>query len=246
MKPNVFVTPLIPVELKGPMPRKACLANNGVSLFWLSMIVMAIGIAGTVSVGIDAVRQLSYETTLHRRGTEAQGKIIKLSTGGKSGIKSVKYSFIANGRVFAGKSLVSNELYSQLLESESLPILFLSTDPDVNQPMAWRWFSSLAWKMYLPLVVILALPLLLLLPLIVERRLTSEGIPAVAVVTACSPGRRGGFKISYEFQIVDGTEARGGDLREEAHEIGDKIIVLYHPRNARQNRLYPSAYYRVA
>ena len=77
-----------------------------------------------------------------------------------------------------------------------------------------------------------------------QRRLVSEGLPAIGVITKCGRAR-GGFYVNYEFRTNDGKSANGIGLCDNRRQTGENVWVLYLPQNPNRNGLYPLDYYRV-
>ena len=87
---------------------------------------------------------------------------------------------------------------------------------------------------------------LALIPVLRQRRLLSEGRPALAVVTRLSEEKHGshghklGKVIYYEFPLLSGATANGktGPAKNPP-TVGTTLCVLYDPEQPRRNAPYP-------
>jgi hypothetical protein len=152
---------------------------------------------------------------------------------------------LLTGEVLRGEAGVPDQLYLSLVKSKSLPILYLPADPTANHPAAWEW-PALSDSGSFVAPFILAIPAVMLLQsLRAGRRLVAVGLPVVGVVTRCSPERRGGFSVTYDFQSQDGGITKGSGWSRTRLEAGTNIWVLYLQRNPPRNEPYPSLNYVV-
>lgn len=248
MDPNLNLAgaSTIPSELTGQVPRKTCLSRKGIGMAIRITILLALAVAVAIWVGMDTVQQMQHRAALRLGGSEAVATITWMGSSGRSATITVKYRFTVNGEIFTGKAVVPHQLYPSLLMSDSLPIRYLPADRTVNHPAAWEWSAFLVWDSFFALLMLVATAMMLLLWLRIERRLVVEGVPAVGVITKCSPSTRGGFFVKYEFHAEDGRVIKGNGWSESSQEGGASICILYLPQNLWRNKPYPSANYRVA
>ena len=248
MDPNFSSIELasIPRELTDPQPRRFRLSKNGSRMVIAAVIMLALAAAYGLWVGLDRIQQLQNRAALRHDGSETVGEITRLWSAGRSLKTRVSYTFAVNGMSFAGEVRVPNQLVRNLRESNTLPIRYLPANPAVNHPAAWEGSALLDWDSFVGPVVGMALALFLFVTLRSERRLVVEGVPAVGEITQCAPGRRGGFSVSFDFRTQDGSITKGSGWSQSHREIGERVCVLYLPKNPRRNLSYPSLNYRVA
>lgn len=248
----------IPNELTCSMPRRLRATGTGIYMTVAAPIFLAIAVAGALWGGIWAVQQTQHRAALRRNSNETVAEITRTRKGRTTDV--VYYAFNVNGRSFVGDAEVPTDLRHDLRASRFLSIRYLPTSPDVNHPAAWEWslifwrpqstdlvhipnFSSeLQW--FLAPLLLGPLGVVFFMQLRKDRELLAEGVPAVGLVTKCTPGTRGGYSVEYEFRTEEGRVAKGscGGSRKE---IGANICVLYLRQNPRQNMRYPASGYRV-
>lgn len=225
---------IIPRELLGQLPRRTRL-EGGIQWVVVVTILLVITVAIILWASMNAVQLMRTRTALRHESSEAVGVVEEVSR------SRVYYSFTVNERSFKGDA---SRQGSKLRDSDLLPIRYLPTNPAINHPAAWEEPTVLVWiPFWVPALLVLIL-LVVLIRMRICRRLLTEGMPAVAVVTKCSRGGRGIFYVDYEFRTEGGTVMTGNcnDCREE---IGASFCVLYLPQNPRRNMRYPSSDYRV-
>jgi hypothetical protein len=237
---------IIPSELSGSLPRQLRLSKNGVKMATAAtaMLILAVGFA--LSFAIGTLPQLQNETALHRDGIGTVGEITRLWSQGRPIVLKVSYTFVAAGSSYAGEARVPDRFWHSLHDSASLPIRYLPSNPAINHPAAWELSAFSDWDSLAAPIVGVALALFLLVPLRSERRLVAKGLPAVGEITQCTPGKRGGFSVSFDFRAQDGSITKGRGWSESRQQVGERVCVLYFPQNPRRNLSYPSPNYRVA
>lgn len=236
----------IPSELMGLRPRRVRLSGNCLLQVTIATTLLVLGVAGAVWIGVDAVRQTQHKAALRQGGSEGVALITSRGREGRSATVTVRYDFNVNGEIFTGKADVPDQLNSSLQASGSLPILYLPADPTVNHPAAWEW--SPQWGSLFGPMIFAGAGIFSLALVRTQRRLVVDGVPVVAVVTACSGpvGRSVWFGVKYEFRTEDGRVMEGSGRSENRQEVGTKICVLYLPQNPEKSLPYASANYRVA
>lgn len=248
----------IPSELTGPLPRKLRATGSGIYFALASLTFLAIAVAGALWGAMNAMQKTQYRAALRRDSSVTSGEITRMRKGKNFDV--VYYTFTVNEASFIGKAEVPWQLRGSLRGSNQLPIRYLPANPDVNHPAAWEW-SLLYW---LPLSTdVIHMPdfspelqwffaplifgpvgIVFLMALQSERRLLTEGAPAVGSVTKCSRGARGSYSLEYEFRTDDGSVTKGRSAGDRK-EIGAGLCVLYLPQDPQRNRLYPSSNFRV-
>lgn len=234
----------IPSELTGPLPRRLRLSKNGIWMATAAAVMLALTAALALWFALDGVQQTRQRTALRQNGREAAGEITRVWSAGRSLKTKVAYSFVVNGVPFAGEARVPNQLVPSLYASNAIPIQYLPENPAINHPTAWEW--TMDWDSFFGPAVGMALTLFLFTILRSERRLVAGGSPAAGTITRCTPGRKGGFSVSFEFRAQDGDMTKGTGWSQSRQEVGERVCVLYLPQNPRRNLSYPSLNYRVA
>jgi hypothetical protein len=235
----------IPSELAGPLPRRLRLSGNGIQMVVLAAIFLVLAIVAALWSGIGTVQELRYREALRRDGKDTVGEITRLWSSGRSLKLRVSYTFSVDEIHFAGNAQVPEQIGGSLRGASSLPIRYLPANPAINHPATWEW-SALQQAGRIQASILLAtIALILFVPLRFERTLIARGSPIVGVITKCSPGRRGGFSVNYDFRTQDGRVTKGSGWSPSRSEIGASVWILHVPQNPRRNQPYPSLNYRV-
>ena len=155
------------------------------------------------------------------------------------------YSFTAEGRYFTGHAFMPDRIQAILRESDPLPIRYLPSNPSINHPSDWEDSAVLdCFPFSLPIAFLL-ISVIVYVSMRIDRPLVTNGMPAVAVITKCTPHVRGGITVKYKFRAEDGSEMKGSSGYDSLQEIGASICILYLPWNPRRNQTYISLCYRV-
>lgn len=246
-KPQSSEAPAIPSALMGQVPRRTRLSGNSLLPITIITVLLVAGVATGLVTGNRAVQQAQHRTALRAAGSNAIGNIDEL-TSGRHEYHVVWYSFVAgDGAIHKGQASVPDNLWSSLKLADPLPVLYLPGDPTVNHPAGWEWSAHQASGSFVGPAIFVAGALASLLMIHAQRRLIAEGVPAVAVIAACSSGtgRSVWFAVKYVFHTEDGTEIQGSGQYGSRLEVGARIIVLYLPQNPNRSAPYASAYYRA-
>ena len=236
---------IIPSELSGSLPRPLRLSKNGVKMAAAAAVMLILAVGFALSFAIGTVPQLQKERDLRRNGTETVGEITRLWSQGRPIVLKVSYTFVVAGVSYTGEARVPDRFWHGLHDAPSLPIQYLPSNPAINHPEAWELTALSDWDSLVAPIVGLALAVFLLVPLRSERRLVAKGLPAVGEITQCTPGKRGGFSVSFDFRAQDGSVTKGSGWSESRQQVGERVCVLYFPQNPRRNLSYPSPNYRV-
>lgn len=219
------------------------LTGSGFQIALAAVILLALGAAGAMWVGIAAVQQRQQDSALHKSGREIEGTITTLQVSSSVDAR-VRYTFRAAGAMYRGDARVPEELAHSLAKSKNLPILYLPANPAINRPAAWEPSPGSQMAMVLAPVVAAVLGLLLIIPLGIEHHMAAEGKPALAVVRKCTKGRNG-YLVKYELRLGDETTIQGRGWCKNHQEPGNGIWVLYLPGESRRSLPYPLSYCRA-
>ena len=244
MVPNIdlAVESIIPSELTGPLPRRTCLAKNGiVSAIVVTILLVAAG-AMSFRPSMNALQKMQTKATLRNSGSDVIGKVER--TRGYY----LDYSFAVDGRSFTGHAFMPDRIQASLKESDPISIRYLTSNPATNRPADWDESDPLVWLPFFLPIILGLISVIVMVFMRIDRRLVAEGTPAVAVVTKFTEhhGRSGGFTIKYEFRNEDGTVITGSSECDDRPETDGSICILYMPKNPRRNQAYSTLWYRVA
>lgn len=232
-----------PVELRGRTPRRVLFTASGVLVGIAAAILLALAAAAVVWAGGAAARQRQQNSALHKSGRETKGAITRLRV--TSSLESqVSYTFTAGDATYTGEARVPAEVARSLAGFKSLAILYLPTNPAINQPADWESSPHLQLAFLVAPIIAALLGLMLLILLGLEYRMAAEGRPALAMVSQCRRGRNG-YLIHYRIRIGDETTIKGRGWCESPQEPGNGIWVLFQPGKSRRSLPYPLTYCRV-
>lgn len=158
---------------------------------------------------------------------------------------SVYYTFLLCDAVHRGQAYFPDGRYLDILVDEQIPILFLPSDPSVNQPSggAWRSRRDLVFQ-FLFMPFFCGVGFAGLGYLYRERKLARIGWVTEGKVIACAPwGKR--FRVDYEFYSEDHKEFDGAKENSDEYETGSNIRVIYLRKNPKRNDTYPISSYRT-
>lgn len=234
----------------GPPPRRVQLTGNGIASAVVAAAFIGIAVIYAGFVASEAVRQMEIRSALRGGVTQTMGKVETLRSPFHAIKEYVGYTFIADGKTYAGEAIVPPaEIHTVSLNSD-LPIRYLPENPAVNHPVDWEWSVISEWDAYfIPILVVGLGCMFFITPqLLFERRMAVEGVVAIGVVTKCSVSGRGGsfINLTYDFRTREGSSVQGRGRFQARRQIGAKIAVLYLPQNPRRNIPYPISTWRIA
>ena len=241
--------PNLPPELSTPLPRMIRQSDHRRHETKSLTIMLGIAVIVFLWINIYAARQVYRRSVLRQQGVEvALGEIIEIKEHGRQ-TDVVSYTFIANGKTVFGEAGMPRKLKESLLESKSIVIRYLPSNPAINHPAAWEypyvdeplWFEIFVWLLYASVALI---PICFLYKYYRERQLLTWGKPVVGVVTKCSSDRRM-FRLKYEFNTGTGMTVNGRGWSFLPKAIGEDVLILCMQRKPRRNHLYPIPEYIV-
>jgi hypothetical protein len=210
--------------------------------------VAALLVIGAVALGIflarTSRRQAEEQRLLAAQGVTVDAVITRQwLTDDKSQEHGVAYRFDYQGSIYTRSVGAPIGQWRDLPVGATLPVRFVPSDPTISHPVAWQSRGLPAWFPYVMGAFLAALGCLVTLPISRQTRLLAEGRPAPARVTGIRKSK--GIVVLYEFQLLDGTTAKGrSDVRKVPAE-GAVLCVLYLPDNPRRNALYPLSLVRL-
>lgn len=239
--PGIVESPAAPPELNALPPRRTGVKWQGLTLILMSAAMLALALW----LGWRILQQMKARDALLRDGQTVSGEISRIEKRGKSHVPWAIYTFSVNGTVYVGKAEIPNDLRSGTAPLESLSILYLPTNPEINHPSDWDWPELSNWWTHFPLVVLMLIGPFLFIAMFRERQLLVHGLPASAIVTGTSRAKNG-YIARYEFRAQDGSMNAGRGWCETCPEDGAKIWIVYLPNSPTRSQPYPSANFRIA
>jgi Na+-transporting NADH:ubiquinone oxidoreductase subunit NqrC len=234
----------MPPELERSAPRDVGLTAGGRALTVLAWLLAAGAIGAGVALHLEAQRQSNAALDLDRRGVTAAAVVDRLwrKTGdGKPAFAA--FHFAANGARVDGESRMEVPAWRELRTGSTIPVRYLPENPR-HFVLAGQRRGRLPFAVaYVVSSVLAAMALLCLAPIHWQRRLLSEGRPALAVVTKVTKNKGSHGEthraMVYQFRVLAGTMATGKATATKAAEVGATISVLYDPERPTRNRPYP-------
>lgn len=230
-------------EINAAIPRKVRLDPDG-GYVLLVFVLIFLGVAA-IWFGASSyyhVQQWQHRGALNRDGRETFARITEIDSGRST---SVYYTFRSGDAVHHGHAYFPEGRYLDVHVGQQIPILFLPSDPSVNHPSGWVWWSwwdlvvQSLFTLFLFSVGVVGLGYLYR-----ERRLACIGWVTEGEVIACAPkGKQ--FRVDYEFCAEDHARFDGANENCDEYETGSKIRVIYLRKNPKRNDTYPMSTYRT-
>jgi hypothetical protein len=232
----------LPAELERSAPRDVGLTAGGRALMVLAWLLLAgAGIAG-IALYFEARRQSDAALDFERRGVAATAVVDRLwrKTGEEDKPAFAAFHFDANGARIDGESRLRMSTWRQLRTGSTVPLRYLPENPR-RFLVAGERRSRMPFVIpYIVSSILAALALVCLAAVRWQRRLLSEGRPALAVVTAVRKSHGSSDReMVYEFHVLAGTVATGKTAATKAAAVGDRISVVYDPERPTRNKPYP-------
>jgi len=232
-------------EINAMIPRKVRLdPDGGYAAAVAVLLLLGIGLVWFGGLAYYLAQQSRHREALNREGRETIAKVTKLTHG--RGTTYARYTFRLGSADYEGKANLeyqdepkwSNGQTKYVGKGDPITILFLPSDPSINYPSGWAWWS--VWDvpphlfaMIFPTMGIVALGLMFR-----ERRLARVGWVTEGKVIACAPkGKR--FRVDYEFYTEDHELFDGANENSEEYEDGSNVRVIYLRKNPKRNDTYP-------
>jgi hypothetical protein len=237
------VTPDMPPELSGSVPRSVGLSDRSRSMPVVLTLLIGATVISWSLYGKHIVHQTQERSVLRAQGVEVQAEVTSLKRAGR-GPYVVKYSFAANGQNISGLAEVPPGSLGSLPESGLIAVRYLPLNPSINHPSGWEWSPSSEWLLIVMLTGLLILCSVTTSGVYTDRKLLIWGMPATGIVTNCARSR-GVYSVKYEFRTEDGELVKGSGQSLGRREAGECIWILFLPQNPRRNGPYPLSDYSV-
>jgi uncharacterized protein DUF3592 len=237
-------------ELNAMIPRKVSLNPDG----GYAIVVFIIMFVGIGAIWFGALSYATFQKSRHRDalnkdGREAMAKVIELTN---NRAIHVRYTFRSGGADYEGVAELDNQIaprwpdgrVKHVREGDQIRIVFLPSDPSINYPIDWVWWSLWDLGPYLFMLFFSGIGVVTLVYMIRERRLARIGWVTEGKVIACAP-RGSRFRVDYEFYSEDHQEFDGANDRSEEYGSGANIRVIYLRKNPKRNDTYPLSTFRT-
>jgi len=235
-------------EINAAIPRRVRLdPDGGHTALVISLIVLGVGAAWFGALSYYEVQQARHRDALSRDGREAIARVTKLTD---SRTVYARYTFHYDHAECQGEAELDDQHEPKWPDGrtkyvrvgDQIPILFLPSDPSINHPSGWVWWSWWDLAPHLFMLFFSSLGAVGLGYLYRERRLARIGWVTEGKVIACAPkGSR--FRVDYEFYAEDQKEFDGANEYSDEYESGSNIRVIYLRKNPKRNDTYPMSTY---
>lgn len=231
-------------ELNAMIPRKVRLdPDGGYMAAAIALLLLGFGVVSFGGLAYYLVQQSRHREALIRGGREAMAKVTKLTNGHTT---YARYTFRFGGADYNGEAELDDQHEPRwpdgrtkyVREGDQITILLLPSDPSINYPSGWAWWSLWDLPPHLFLLLFPGIGVLILGYLFRERRLARVGWVTEGKVVACAPkGSR--FRVDYEFYTEDHALFDGANENADEYKSGSNIRVIYLPKDPKRNDAYP-------
>ncbi len=236
-----------PEGLDRSWPREVCLTGGGKAAVVLAVVMVALGVAAGVGMGLTASREAREARLLETEGVVTDGVITRLwRSSGKDRQPWVAYRFVVGDKGYEANARVSLGRWRNLRVGSAVPVRYVPTQPELSYPFNTPRSPLPFWLPFPVALALVAGGLLTTLPIHTQRKLLSEGRSAQGHVTQHGPlrhsARGGNFGrvFYYQFPLLSGAVAKGHSSPvRNPPAVGSTICVLYDPENPRRNAPYP-------
>lgn len=240
-----------PIELQRSTPREVTLtvAGRAVSVVAVLLAVGALVLFTYMfrTASADVERWAAWQA----EAVTTEGRVIEARKvgGGDDAKLALTYQYEAGGVTRSGWARLSYSRWRRLKAGMTVGVAYRTSEPSTS------WVVGAEPKGMPMLAAVLApLSLLVVAPLLAwqvrrQRRLLEEGRPALATVTAkrkVSSQHGSHVSVEYEFETMAGTRRKGRyRAQRKAPEVGEKLLVVYHPDEEKWSAKYPLPLVRV-
>jgi hypothetical protein len=238
-------------ELNAMIPRKVCLnPDGGYTAVAMVLMLLSVGVVWFGALSYSLVQESRHREALSREGREAIAKVTRLTSGHST---YAHYTFHFGDADYGGESNLNYQheprwpdgrtKYAR--EGDLILVQFLPSDPSINHPSGWAWWS---WWDVPPHLFIALFPIMgfrVFVYVLRERRFARIGWVTEGKVINCTPtGSR--FRVDYEFYDEGHMSFDGANENSDKIESGSQIRVIYLRSNPRRNDIYPLTTFHTA
>lgn len=230
-------------SVNAKIPRRVYPDRVSINVLAGMMVVVLVGLIGSFCLSYNDIRNSHTRDILLRDGRTVDGEVAK-SSANRDGVY-VKYAFSVDGAMHSGHAEMRDDHYTVPGTGEKITIRYLPSDPNVNQPVDWVWFS--AWDIY-PFIFVLFTIVASAVVMVValrQRTLARMGVVVEGKVTGCAPNQKL-FKVYYEFTTQENTALEGSTDLPDEYEVGASIPIIYLRSNPARNNRYPVGGFCIA
>lgn len=236
-------------EINAMVPKRVHLnPDGGYASRVLFLMFLGAGVLWFGGLCYHDVQQSRNREALNREGRETIARITRI----RGRTHYAHYTFRFNDADYQGEAELDHQVepkwpdgrINHVREDQQIPILFLPSDPSVNYPSGWAWWSWGDLVPHLSMLFFSSIGVVGLGYVYRERRLARIGWVIEGKVIACAP-KRGRFRVDYEFFSEDQEQFDGANECSDEYETGSKIRVIYLRKNPRRNDTYPMSSYQT-
>jgi hypothetical protein len=231
-------------EINAMIPRKVRLdPDGGYVAVAIVLLLLGVGVVWFGGLAYYLVQQSRHRETLNRDGREVMAKVTELTNGRTI---YARYTFRFGDADYEGEAKLDDQHAPRwpdgrtkyIREGDQITILFLPSDPSINYPSGWAWWSWWDVPPHLFALLFFGMGVLMLGYMFRERRLASIGWVTEGRVIACAPkGSR--FRVDYEFYTEDQALFDGANENSDEYKSGSSIRVIYLRKNPKRHDTYP-------
>lgn len=231
-------------EINAMIPRKVRLdPDGGYKAAAIVLLLLGFGMVWFGGLTYFLAQQSWHREALDRGGREAVAKVTKLTNGHTT---YARYTFRFGDADYKGEAELDDQHEPRLpdgrtkyvREGDQITILLLPSDPSINHPSGWAWWSLWDVPPHLFALLFFGMGVVILGYLFRERRLARIGWVTEGKVIACAP-KGGRFRVDYEFYDEDRALFDGANENSDEYESGSNIRVIYLRKNPKRNDTYP-------
>jgi len=229
-------------EVNAEIPRRVHFDGLTIKVLSGALLTFLAGLAVLLWIAHGALTGLRTRDILRSNGQLTYGEITKVSA--NRGGEDVRYTFPVDGVLYSGRAEMGAAGYTVPADSKKIPLRYLPSDPRVNQPVKWQWFSVWDFFPFLLLLTFIAIAAKVMIVAFRLRTLARMGLVVAGKVVGCAPNKKL-FTVYYEFAAEGKTVIEGScDLLDE-YEMESAIPVIYLRSNPKRNNRYPISGFRT-
>jgi len=245
------VTPTIPSELLGALPRDIELTSGGKATAFFAAMLAAAAVVSTILMSVVYQQSQQRQARREREAVFAAADVtrIALNRTEEGSRRTVTYLYEVDGRSYTGRQRLRRSDRPSLREGDEIPIAFLSSQPETS------WLPGYDGGGF-PLFVIPIVSLSLVgmaagvaAGLRRQWNLLSDGRVTLARVTntkKVNSDKRRAYKVTCEFQTLSGaSQSSRYETWKTPPPVGSVIPILYHRDNPRRTSPYPVSLVRT-
>jgi hypothetical protein len=239
------VTPEIPPELRGALPRDIELTTGGKATAFFAAILAAAAVIGAMLMSISYQQSREREAQREREAvfTSAEVTRIAVNRDDEGTRRTVTYAYEVDGRSFSGRQRLRRSDRRPLGTGDAITIGILPSEPATS----WvRGYESSGFPLFvIPIVSLSLLGMAAGVAASLRRQwnMLSDGRVTLARVTnlkKVNSDKRRAYKVTCEFQTLSGApQSSRYETGKTPPPVGSVIPILYHRDNPKRTSAYP-------